>query len=866
MHAAQEFRLSLSHLLAQLRDAAQDLCSTNVPDDAPCTLFFSASDRRSRAHTVGARGKTFDQAWTQGSQKLLRVAIQNKLQAVWLRVDRVDDVKPIDWKTLREQLAGIRRNYVPFGIAFDADLTVALLEEELGAYALLYDNTEPCATPHAGNLRAYGKRRYNRELTWPENDDTPMWVFTTQAVFGDGRSIHKLAHTGAFRGYREVDDWDAQAVRTFADSATNYLARQVKSSGEYQYGWFPCFDKPIPTYNALRHASSTYALLEGWELTQDEGHRQAIDRALKDLTGRLIKPTTLPDGREAAFLVDTGNEIKLGGNAVCLLALVKYTELTGDRQYLPLLERLAVGVLHMQQPDGRFVHVLNHPDLSVKAQERIIYYDGEAAFGLMRLYGLTNDARWLACVERAFEHFIAARHWKAHDHWLSYCVNELTRYRPEERYYRFGLDNVQGHLDFVLERITTYPTLLELMMAAQQMIERLQADTERAQLLKEFDLDKFYRALEFRARYLLNGHFWPELAMFFQNPARIVGSFHIRHHSFRVRIDDVEHYLSGYVAYLKYLNQRGMRPPSVAGIIPEDPMDNTVKRLQTAPLQDSQHPVVAWGGDVNLGRRQHYLSAENPGTLALDVAALRQADVAIVNLECVVATQGEQGFDKGEGGPFYYRGRPDMLPVLLDAGIDAVAVANNHTGDYGLDALLEQAQWLERAGLAHAGSGHDTAEAFRPMVLRAGDLDVAVFSIDATQYRYAAQEKRPGIAYLDIKQHGTWRARLEPLFSQARQNGQVVLVAMHWGDNWAAIPSEDKIAAGHALIDAGADAVMGASAHGLQGIDTYRGKPVIHDAGDLLFDTKNKAGIKDGGVFSLHLDHGGVYALSLIHI
>ncbi|MES2533568.1 MAG: Mur ligase [Pseudomonadota bacterium] len=534
---------------------------TALPAPYPAyALFFSVSDGSRRAHVVQASGPDLQTAWNEGVTTLRAWLKDASLGALWLRVDWVEGARAVSWERLGEQLALTKRNYFRQGLAMDESFRIAFTEQELNANAMLYGGaTIDHAMVNAKNFRVYARQRFGADVNIDIPPGGPVYLLATRGVFckSDG-VVHALGASGLNAGRREVPTLAADDVLDMVRSASSFLARQVKPSGLFVYGYFPCFDRPIPTYNTLRHASTLYSMIEAWELTREPTLKAAIDRSIEHLTSTLIRIYKMPDGHELAFLVDTGDEIKLGGNAVCLLALVKYSEAMDTHRWQPLLEKLALGILRMQHDNGRFDHVLNASDLSLKQATRIVYYDGEAAFGLMRLYALTRDARWLMAVEKAFGYFIGNEHWRAHDHWLSYCVNELTRWRPEEKYFRFGLLNVVDHLDFVLERKTTFPTLLELMLAANQMVQRLQQMPEMAHLLEMVDMDKFHRALEHRAGYLLNGFFWPEFAMYFKNPQLIEGSFFIRHQSFRVRIDDVEHYLSGFVNYHRVLKARAV--------------------------------------------------------------------------------------------------------------------------------------------------------------------------------------------------------------------------------------------------------------------------------------------------------------------
>ena len=799
----------------------------------PCRLFLSATDMRTRAITRHACAATPQEAWHIALAALTTALETAHISPTIVRADWVVAEDPVTWGDFTQAVQDTRRNYFRRGIALDKEWHIAFTEMELNANAMLY---KPINSSRGRvvleNCADYCRRRF--ACAWPQlTPESPVTVFRTEGVFVEqGKEPLPITGQGLDAGHRDIAPYTPEVFLSCARTAADYLVNQCQKTGRFHYGWFSCFDKRIPAYNTLRHISTTWSLLQAYGAFKTAPLRAAIQRSIDYIVKTFARHRSLPDGEAIYFEDVEAGEIKLGSSGCMLIMLARYAELINRKKYLPLMRCVARGILAMQEEDGSFVHVLHSKDFSLKERTRIVYYDGEAVFGLLRLYSLTKDAALLAAAQRAFARFIATNHWENRDHWLSYAVNELTRYDPRREYFQFGIRNFNGYLDFVATRDTAFPTLLELMLAAQEMLERLDGMPEMADLLAHVDRKFFTHALHTRAHMLFNGYFWPEFAMFFQNPAKIVGSFFIKHHAFRVRIDDVQHYISGFITYADFL-----------------------KKQPTLPEEETHKPTIFFAGDVNLGRRMHRKCRDaNP---LQNLSGMREADLRIVNLECVISNTGTLGVDKGEGGPYFFRARPEQLNVLTAAQVDVVLTANNHSCDYGPDALLEQIRHLADAGIRYAGSGADVAAAARPVYAKAGELTVAIFSVDATMKYFAATETRPGTWYLPPTDCSRWEAAFRERIAHARRHAHIVLVAPHWGANGTTQPRSTERTLGRLLIDLGADAVLGCHAHHLHGVESYRNRPILYDAGNILFDAMGSADAM-AGYFLLELSANGV--------
>lgn len=269
------------------------------------------------------------------------------------------------------------------------------------------------------------------------------------------------------------------------------------------------------------------------------------------------------------------------------------------------------------------------------------------------------------------------------------------------------------------------------------------------------------------------------------------------------------------------------------------------------------------GGDVCLGRQMpDYTVVKGEARAFENIQSLTQnADIFLVNLECVISNVGRI-IAKGGKRPFHYRGHPIVLDSLVSAGINVVTTANNHSMDYGAPALLEQNELLSACHIAHPGSGRSLENASCAQFISVGDTIVAVISIDTETPEFKVQ---PGKAGISVGKNDEEVARiLLAAIAHAKRYADLIVVSPHWGANWKDVPSQQRRELAYLIIDAGADLILGHSAHILQGIEVYKGRAIAYDMGTLLFDRVSENRMRFTALFELEFGQEGFTKL-IIH-
>lgn len=270
--------------------------------------------------------------------------------------------------------------------------------------------------------------------------------------------------------------------------------------------------------------------------------------------------------------------------------------------------------------------------------------------------------------------------------------------------------------------------------------------------------------------------------------------------------------------------------------------------LVTAPARADDPVRLVFVGDVMLADGPGRTIAAGGDPLAAFDATLRNADAAIGNLECPLSARGAEM----ERKITTFRAAPDAVRVIGQR-FTAMSVANNHSGDWGREAFLDTLAHLRAAGIEAFGGGGNLRAAHAPLWLDRKGLRIAVLGYNEYKPRaFEAGPDWPGIA---------WSADAEVLadIAAARRAGaDVVIPFMHWGWENEREPSARQRELARRMIDAGADAVVGSHPHVTQGVDAWRGRPIIWSLGNFVFDGFKPGPGREGWLLYLTLDRQGV--------
>lgn len=241
-------------------------------------------------------------------------------------------------------------------------------------------------------------------------------------------------------------------------------------------------------------------------------------------------------------------------------------------------------------------------------------------------------------------------------------------------------------------------------------------------------------------------------------------------------------------------------------------------------------------GDVMLGRLvNEVLKYEKPEYIWGDTLKIfKKAELRICNLECVISDKGEPWSLTPK--VFHFRSDAKNVEVLKVANINLVSLANNHSLDFGYEAMFEMLEILKKNNIFYAGAGENLNQASEPTILKINNIKIGFLAFTDNEPFWSAEKDKPGIFYVEIKENGKNMNYLLEKIKDTKKEVDYLIISAHWGPNWGYEPLKEHIYFAHKFIDYGADLIFGHSPHIFRGIEIYKNKFILYSTGDFVDD------------------------------
>lgn len=251
---------------------------------------------------------------------------------------------------------------------------------------------------------------------------------------------------------------------------------------------------------------------------------------------------------------------------------------------------------------------------------------------------------------------------------------------------------------------------------------------------------------------------------------------------------------------------------------------------------------IAVTGDVMFARNM-------AGVLSFDSSPFEGVSNVTSNVDLLIVNFENAATNSGNAvkGDIPFKCSPDYVPLVKANNRTIATLANNHVCDYGIGGMNDTIKYLEDNGVVVIGAGENESAAHNATTQKINNRTITVLNyMDSDNFREYSYEQIPYANGSNPGYSAYDSADAKKQIEEARGNGSdLIIVSMHFGNEYSRSPNDDQVKIAHELIDYGADVVIGSHPHVTQGIEMYKGKPICYSLGDFIFDLSIPETLRD---------------------